>query len=62
VEALAQEFAGCMFSSSGTSWYFIQSEVQIHAAWRAMAMMCGCALVEPPMAALTTMASRKASR
>ena len=38
------------------------ANVQLDPTWRAMAMMCGGQLVEPPIAELTTIAFSKASR
>ena len=49
-----------MFTSSGMSRpYFIQSSGVISTpAWRAIATRCGCALVEPPIAAMAAIALR----
>gem|GEM_PF-2729592 len=55
--------AGCMLTRSGISKPWAQSPaVSSTPAWRAIAMTCGCALVEPPIAAIAVIALRKASR
>ena len=53
-----------MLTSSGTLWPIVsQSKMSSGTpAWRAMALMWIVALVEPPMAELTTMAFSMASR
>ena len=56
--------AGCMFTSSGASKPTVSQSFTSSAtpACRAMAARCGGALVDPPIAVLTTMAFSKASR
>jgi hypothetical protein len=58
--ALAQEAAGRLHvQQQRATVRSSRPAVSAAPAWRAMAVRCGCAFVEPPMAALTTMASRR---